>query len=53
MAGGAYWIELAEYRKTDGADIANINQLPVTETSSPEKLGQCREVHAWSKNQHL
>ena len=36
VTGGADRVELAEYRETDRADIANIYQLPMAETSSPE-----------------
>ena len=36
VTGGADGVELAEYWKADRADITNIYQLPMAETSSPD-----------------
>ena len=36
MTSSADRVELAEYREANRADIANIYQLPMAETSSPD-----------------
>ena len=39
VAGSADRVELAEYRKANRADVANIYQLPMAETSCPDISG--------------